>query len=444
MPRHPREFGRPRSWRWRSPAPDSGPRAGGALVPVPGRQGWNRQASPAWPFQRLPRDPLCPPPHPRARGSGRAARRRPDPRSALTAPRLYRMASPIDAQQSRRGASLDETFRVAPGNFHARLPISTPRFLRHVLVDWKARRLLISHLLHDLLPGALVRVSTTLDTVVGHWQLLDLDARFVRWRTDVDQRIQQRPEHLDLPAGLLLIPFHRPGLELGEHVIYLIRLSGQLLHTVFPRLQLGIAVRQLEDRFLELDEAPDPELVPVVVRIGLVQMVQRSFVVATIVQNVGEIDPRLDMIGVQTQRGAKRDYRRLVLAQPVLGIADARHGFGIFRRVLNRYLEKFPGILDHAFPEQGAADLKHQIEIVGVAKLERSSEAVQRGVPLAELEQGFTNARKSILVVGIQDERLLKGAAGPRVFLTGVVRVSHADVKLHSAGIECQTFAKYC
>src|SRR5436190_1797444 len=111
-------------------------------------------------------------------------------------------------------------------------------------------------------------------------------------------------------------------------------------------------------------------------------MVERCLVLALIVQDVGEVDARLGVVAVELERAPERSDRRLVVAQSMLCIANAGNGFRRIRRLLDGRVEKLTGALEERRPvpqgcltEQRTANLKHQVGIVRVAKLEGAPEA---------------------------------------------------------------------
>ena len=108
---------------------------------------------------------------------------------------------------------------------------------------------------------------------------------------------------------------------------------------------------------------------------------------------------------------------------------------GVVGRMLHGDVEEIARLLDHPFAKQRAADLHHEIEIVRVAELQRAAEAGHRGVALTELEQRLADSGERVLVIGVEDQRLLEGAASPREILAGMVRVADADVQLDGARI---------
>src|SRR6478672_5847756 len=113
-------------------------------------------------------------------------------------------------------------------------------------------------------------------------------------------------------------------------------------------------------------------------------MIERGFIVSAIVKNVAEVYARFSVIGIHLQRTAQRGDRRLVVAQSVLGVADARNSLGSVWRLLRGDLEEFLRLFDHAFAEQRAADLEHQLDVVLITKLEAAAEIAHRVLVLAE------------------------------------------------------------
>ena len=111
-------------------------------------------------------------------------------------------------------------------------------------------------------------------------------------------------------------------------------------------------------------------------------------------------------------------------------------------------LEIFPGLVDQAFAEERAADLKHQLDIVLVAELQRVMKALQRCRLLSEFQQGLAQSGESVLMFGVEDQSLLETPAGPRIFFARVVRTD-SNVQLYRLGLRASPFevrqaSSYC
>jgi hypothetical protein len=92
--------------------------------------------------------------------------------------------------------------------------------------------------------------------------------------------------------------------------------------------------------------------------------------------------------------------------------------------------------------EAGAAELEHQLAVVIEPEREDVLELLQRLFPTAELEEHFAEPGERVLVIGVERDRRLERARGPREFFAGQVRIGEADVELDRVGIEGETFAK--
>jgi hypothetical protein len=68
------------------------------------------------------------------------------------------------------------------------------------------------------------------------------------------------------------------------------------------------------DRLFELDESPDPKLVPVIRRRRPVQVVQGGLVIAAVVEDVAEVDAGFRMVVVELQRTTEGRDRSVVVA----------------------------------------------------------------------------------------------------------------------------------
>src|SRR5678809_1470689 len=82
------------------------------------------------------------------------------------------------------------------------------------------------------------------------------------------ERAEQTTEELELPpsrfSGRCSI---RAGtrIELHEHGVDFIDVAGELREALVPGLELRIILLEMIERSLQLDEAPDPQFVPVIV-----------------------------------------------------------------------------------------------------------------------------------------------------------------------------------
>ena len=91
---------------------------------------------------------------------------------------------------------------------------------------------------------------------------------------------------------------------------------------------------------------------------------------------------------------------------------------------------------DQPLAEERAADLEHQLVIVAEAELEDPLEGADRPLAVAQLEAGLSDAGEAVLVVGVERQRVVEAAPGPRVVLAREVRVRHADVQFDRVGVE--------
>ena len=100
-------------------------------------------------------------------------------------------------------------------------------------------------------------------------------------------------------------------------------------------------------------------------------------------------------------------------------------------------------LFDHAFAEQRAADLEHQVDVVLITELEHTAEALHGRVGATELEQRLTETGERVLVLGIEDQRLLEAAASPRELVAGEPSVTNPNVQLYRVRIERESLPKY-
>src|SRR4051812_18530627 len=100
------------------------------------------------------------------------------------------------------------------------------------------------------------------------------------------------------------------------------------------------------------------------------------------------------MVVVGLERLAQRGNGRVVVAEAMLRVPDTRDGFGALRRLLHGNLEKLEGTAEQltavarrGLTKERAADLQHEVEVIGIAQLERAAKTAQAGILEAELEQ---------------------------------------------------------
>ena len=94
---------------------------------------------------------------------------------------------------------------------------------------------------------------------------------------------EERTEELQLLPRLDLLPLRRPRLELGQQFIDRIRGRGELLEPRLPGPERRIAILHPAVRLLEFEEAPDPELVPVLVGLRLLKLYERRLELLAVV-----------------------------------------------------------------------------------------------------------------------------------------------------------------
>jgi hypothetical protein len=140
---------------------------------------------------------------------------------------------------------------------------------------------------------------------------IDLRRRDLVLRLRVGQGGKKRAEQLELAAGHLdLAALVRDGaVDLDEQLVDVVQLSAELGESLLPRLQVVVVLLELVRRTLELDQPPDPELVPVILGRRALEVIQRGLVVASVVQDVREVDARLGVLVVHLQRLAERRDR---------------------------------------------------------------------------------------------------------------------------------------
>ena len=133
-------------------------------------------------------------------------------------------------------------------------------------------------------------------------------------------------------------------------------------------------------------------------------------------------------------------HRLLIAAEAMLGVAKAGDRLRRFRGVLDRMAEVFERGFDVPLPEEGPPDLQHEVDVVLVAEREDPVELPQAGLRLAELEEHLAQPGEAVLVLGVEDQRLLEAATGPGELVPGKARVAHPHVQLDRLRIDLESF----
>ena len=193
---------------------------------------------------------------------------------------------------------------------------------------------------------------------------------------------------------------------------------------VEPGSELGIIVCQAVQGSLELDGAPQPELIEMIRGPGPLQVGQCRRAFPPVIQHVRQVDPSLGKVRVDPERPPQPVKGGPVAAEPVGHIPEAGQRFHTFRFGSLGQIEKpIPGSEQPA-PEQCPSRLEHELVILLKAQLEQPLKPLQRALAVSQRQQGFPHAGQRVLVVRIQGERLLEGAPGPPEFLPGQMGVA--------------------
>jgi len=232
------------------------------------------------------------------------------------------------------------------------------------------------------------------------------------------------------------------GLHFGQQHVDRIGLAGHLAQAGEPGRELRIFVRQSVDRLLELDVPPDAELVEVVVRLGPLQVVQRRLGLAPVVQQIGEIDPRLAGARVELERPPEPVERPRVVAQPVGSVAQAGRRIGRLGVGRRGQVEEAVGRRDQSLAEERPPDLQHQLVILLEPQLQNALASPHGPRAVAQLEQGLAQAGEPIFVIGVERQRLLEAPPGPGVLFPGQMGIGLPDMELDGVGVEEDTFVQ--
>ena len=88
------------------------------------------------------------------------------------------------------------------------------------------------------------------------------------------------------------------------------------------------------------------------------------------------------------------------------------------------------------FAEERPADLEHQLVIVLKSELQDPLDGSHGPRTVSQLEQRLAQSGQSVLVIGIERERLLEAAPRPGVFLPSELGVGPADMQFNGVGVE--------
>src|SRR5450759_5868502 len=138
----------------------------------------------------------------------------------------------------------------------------------------------IAHLPDDFLPRPFKCIA-----------IAELDAVGLGRRLHVGEAGKERAEQLELALRLGLSRVDELRLDLRQHLVDVVEIARQIAQPVLPWTQLRIVIAQAIDHLLQLNQSPDAQLVPVVLRCRAVEMIERSLVIAAIVEDVAEVDP---------------------------------------------------------------------------------------------------------------------------------------------------------
>ena len=167
---------------------------------------------------------------------------------------------------------------------------------------------------------------------------------------------EQRAEQLQLAriADLAIGP-HR--FDLREQEVFRSGVAGELGESFVPGHELRIVVRQAVDAFLQLDEPPDRQRVVMLFGPCALEMEQRGFVFAAVVEQIGEVDTGFAEARVQLQGAAQPVQAAAFVREPVRGVPDAGGGISRVRMGTQRTLEETARVVERPFAEQRAPDL---------------------------------------------------------------------------------------
>jgi len=125
------------------------------------------------------------------------------------------------------------------------------------------------------------------------------------------------------------------------------------------------------------------------------------FGLAAIIEQVGQIDPGFAVAGIDLEGTPEPVQRARIIAQSVRGVSQAGGGVRRFRMSCGGKVEESVGRSNQSLPEQRPADLQHQLVIVLKAELEDPLHGAHCPGPIPQLQESFSQAGETILVIGI-------------------------------------------
>src|SRR5690606_16668292 len=229
-------------------------------------------------------------------------------------------------------------------------------------------------------------------------------------------------------------------LDLGEQLVQRIRVDLQLLQPGLPRDQLRIAGLQTVQRALQFDEPPERDRIPVLRRRHALQLLEGALPIATVIEEMPQVDPGLVVVRVELQRAAQIAASRHFVPEPVERVSERGHGLGAVRAEIHGLGEDVARVREHPLPVERAPHGEEQVQVLVATVAARLLEEVERVLPPANAEHDLPEADQRILVLRIEDQRLLECLLGPDEFLPGEAGVAEAHVELDRMRIEAQTF----
>jgi len=254
-------------------------------------------------------------------------------------------------------------------------------------------------------------------------------------------QLGQHAEELEL-VGVPDSAVVMPRLDFGQQLVDRVGVGHQLADPLVPGPERPVVVRQPIEGLLQLDRPEQPQLVEMLLRIGPFEVDQGRGALAPIVEEIGEVDPRLGEGGVDRQGPPEPEDRRSLAAQPMRDVSHAGRRLLAFRLRTRRQLEESVGMGEEPLAEQRPTDLEHQVVVLLKSELEGPVESFDRPLLVADSRQRLTEPGESVLMVWLQHQGPGEGRPSPEEILPGQVGAPHPDVQLDRGRISGQPLSQ--
>jgi hypothetical protein len=173
------------------------------------------------------------------------------------------------------------------------------------------------------------------------------------------------------------------------------------------------------------------------------ELPESGFPIATVIEEMSEINPCFMKVGIQPQGSAEVPAGFQLIPETVKAVCQRSGGFSVVRTNGNGLGEHITGLGKEPLSIQGSAHGEHEIHILIEAHVLDFSEVCQRLSVVTHSEQNLTHTDQCVFVDGIQHQSLVKGPSGPGKFFSGQTGVAQPYVELHRIRIERKALPKH-